>query len=141
MGVPLLKVPGISFDLVILNGFWKCQDLDSRKGEVVGYDWNRLRRFMPTLGNVMQLDPMAMQAIGSWTEVPQGGGLEPTAQKSRATVPMGLHYASQKVARSAGVKMRCITRFLQLYHHKVSDFSLGSDGLLFTAWKFNSKSP
>ena len=80
---------------------------------------------------------MAMQAIGSWTEVPQGGGLDASAQKARAIIPMGLHYASQKVQRSASVKLRCLTRFLQLYHHKANDLPLGSDGLLqANSWKW-----
>ena len=121
--------------LEIFRGCLSQAGLDMESSKTAGF--NRLRRFLPTLGNVMELDPMAMQAIGSWTEVPQGGGLDASAQKARAIIPMGLHYASQKVQRSASVKLRCLTRFLQLYHHKANDLPLGSDGLLqANSWKW-----
>ena len=35
--------------------------------------YNRLRRFLPTAGNVVQLQPMEMQAVGNWTDIPAGG--------------------------------------------------------------------
>ena len=69
-------------------------------GESVTAGYNRLRRFMPTLGNCLRLDKDSMQAIGSWVEIPAGGGPQPT-RKERAGHDMSLHYAGQKVHRSA----------------------------------------
>lgn len=61
-------------------------------GESVTAGYNRLRRFMPTLGNCLRLDKDSLQAIGSWVEIPAGGGPQPT-RKERAGHDMSLHYA------------------------------------------------
>ena len=93
-----------------------------------GATFNRLRRFMPTLCNVVELPDVDAQAVGNWSEVPQGGGL-PVA-RSRATMPMGRHYSGHKVLRSAVVKVRLLDRFFELWQLHRPQVTLTSDGLL-----------
>ena len=92
--------------------------------------FNRLRCFMPTLGNCLQFDPVSLQAIGSWTEIPAGGGPNPTFKPQKASMPMGLHYAGQKVARSAQVKNHALACFLKLWRRKQPELSLNHEGLV-----------
>ena len=47
---------------------------------IAGY--NRLRRFMPTLSSCLQLSPVELQAVGNWSELPEGGGPKPTGRCS-----------------------------------------------------------
>eukprot|EP00435_Cladocopium_sp_Y103_P019584 s1435_g4.t1 len=91
--------------------------------------FNRFRRFMPTLGNTLRLDPPEMQAIGSWVEIPASGGPQPTT-KSRAVWLMSRHYAGGQADRSAAVKIAILDRFWQLYRRKQADLALSHDHLL-----------
>eukprot|EP00435_Cladocopium_sp_Y103_P060613 s808_g22.t1 len=91
--------------------------------------FNRLRRFLPTLGNVLRLEPPEMQAVGSWVEIPAGGG--PTPQtKSRAVWLMGRHYAGGQADRSAAVKVALMERFWTLFRRKQGDLATTHDHLL-----------
>ena len=92
--------------------------------------YNRLRRFMPTLANCLSFDPQAMQAIGSWMEIPCHGGPAPAAKSARASMPMGLHYAGHKVARSGRVKAHALKCFMHLAKKKVATLPLSPVGLL-----------
>eukprot|EP00435_Cladocopium_sp_Y103_P072206 s117_g39.t1 len=92
--------------------------------------FNRLRRFLPTLANTMELSTLELQAIGSWVEVPDGGGRDPQRQKDKAVLSMGVHYAAAKVLRSAQVKQRCVDRLLSLFHRKRGELALTHKGLL-----------
>ena len=91
---------------------------------VAGY--NRLRRFLPTLGNCLQFDPIDLQAIGNWTDIPDGGGPTPTYKPKRASTPMGLHYAGQKVARSAQIKRHALECFFKLWKRKQPELATSS---------------
>ena len=51
--------------------------------------YNQLRRFLPTLGIILEVDDTEQQAIGNWTEIVQGGGGD--RQKGRAKKLMGHH--------------------------------------------------
>ena len=95
---------------------------------VAGY--NRLRRFLPTLGNCLQFNPIDLQAIGNWTDIPDAGGPTPTYKPKRASMPMGLHYAGQKVARSAQIKQHALTCFFKLWKRKQPELALNHDGLV-----------
>ena len=96
--------------------------------------YNRLRRFLPTLGNCLKLHRTEMQAIGNWQEIPCGGGPQPTT-KERAVMDMSLHYAGQKVFRSAQTKRASMARFFALYRRKASELALTGGGFLApTAW-------
>ena len=99
--------------------------------------FNRLRRFVPTIANVMKLPALDLQAVGSWAELPQGGGADPQVAKAHAIIPMGLHYAGGKTARSAQVKQRCLCRLLQIFHARSSDWARSPEGLLVPhCWKW-----
>ena len=98
-------------------------------GESVTAGYNRLRRFMPTLGNCLRLDKDSMQAIGSWVEIPAGGGPQPT-RKERAGHDMSLHYAGQKVHRSAQVKGCILKRFFKVFRRKQAELAMSDKGLL-----------
>ena len=92
--------------------------------------YNCLRRFMPTLANCLNYDPQSMQAIGSWMEIPCHGGPMPAAKSARATMPMGLHYAGHKLARSGRVKAHALKCFMHLAKKKTATLPLSPVGLL-----------
>ena len=96
----------------------------------MGAGYNRLRRFLPTLGSCLQFQPDSLQAIGNWQETPASGGPAPTWKPQRATMPMGLHYAGQKVARSAQIKQHALDCFMRLWRQKQPELSLNHEGLL-----------
>ena len=93
-----------------------------------GATYNRLRRFLPTLANVVELDDTDAQAVGNWTDVVQGGWR--SAPRPVATLPMSRHYAGGKTVRSAAVKLKLIQRFMQLWGEHCKSAALTSDGLL-----------
>ena len=90
---------------------------------------NKLHRFMPTLGNVLCLDDPELQSIGSWIEIPSGGGPAP-AGKSRAIWLMGRHYAGGQTERSASVKVAILQRFWQLFNLKKGELAMTDKHLL-----------
>jgi len=92
--------------------------------------YNRLRRFLPTIANVLGLDVPDLQAIGNWVEVAQGGFQDPQTRKARASIPMGVHYSAEKVLRSVQVKQRCVDRLLHLWKVKQPSLALTAEGLL-----------
>lgn len=47
--------------------------------------YNGLRRFLPTLANSMGLSPVDLQAIGNWTEIPEGEVVTRQSKRARAT--------------------------------------------------------
>ena len=96
--------------------------------------YNRLRRFLPTLGNCLRLPRTEMQALGSWVEIPSGGGPQPS-KKEKAVMDMGYHYAGQKVVRSAQIKSAILRRFFRLYRIKAPELALSGTGhMKFDAW-------
>eukprot|EP00435_Cladocopium_sp_Y103_P016958 s317_g4.t1 len=113
--------------LEIFRGILHQLGLPPEEAGTSGY--NRLRRFLPTLGNVLRLEPPEMQAVGSWVEVPAGGGPAPTV-KSRATWLMGRHYAGAQADRSAAVKAALLERFWQLLRRKQGDLALTHSHML-----------
>ena len=114
--------------LEIFRGTLMTLGTDTEKARASTY--NRLRRFLPTLANVLQVSDLELQAVGNWVELPQGGGGDPQRQQKRAVVSMGIHYAAAKVLRSVQVKQRCLDRFLELFRHKSAELSLTPQGLL-----------
>ena len=114
--------------LELLRGLLLEVGVPRDRALVAGY--NRLRRFLPTLGNCLQFDPIDLQAIGNWTDIPDAGGATPTYKPKRASMPMGLHYAGQKVARSAQIKQHALTCFFKLWKRKQPELALNHDGLV-----------
>lgn len=97
--------------------------------------YNRLRRFLPTGGNMVQLEPFDQQALGNWTEIPSGAGA--SGQKARAQMHMGMHYAGDKLSRSYVVKSHVLKVFMQLFKRRQADFALDAQGLLVRgAWEW-----
>eukprot|EP00435_Cladocopium_sp_Y103_P045120 s83_g12.t2 len=113
--------------LEIFRGAMMQCGLDAHSAR--GSQYNRLRRFMPTLANVVELSDLDAQAVGSWTEVTQGGGR--SVPRAKASTPMGRHYyAGSRVLRSAVVKVRLLDRFMELWRLRQPHVQLTSDGLL-----------
>eukprot|EP00435_Cladocopium_sp_Y103_P033090 s1614_g8.t1 len=65
-------------------------------GQAQAAGFNRLRRFLPTMANVMEMSDLDLQAVGNWVEIPSGSGRDPAVKKARASMPMGVHYAASK---------------------------------------------
>ena len=84
---------------------------------------------MPTLGNVLRLDDPELQSIGSWIEIPSGGGPAP-AGKSRAIWLMSRHYAGGQTERSASVKIAILQRFWKLFNLKKRELAMTDKHLL-----------
>ena len=53
-------------------------ELGVERGEANTAGFNRLRRWLPTVAHCLAFDPLSLQAIGNWVEVPAGGGPAPT---------------------------------------------------------------
>ena len=100
------------------------------KPEAHAAGFNRLRRFLPTLANCLQFEPVALQAIGSWFEIPDGGGPAPTSRPARASMPMGLHYSGEKASRSALVKVAALETFFKLWRRKQPEVAFNEEGLI-----------
>ena len=79
--------------------------------------YNRLRRFMPTAGMVYDAPPADAQSIGSWTENIQSA--KPQSQK----LTMSVHYAGERVARSAKVKLELLAKLRRTYRLKAADYA------------------
>lgn len=61
--------------LELLRGTLITMNVDHDQARGAGY--NRLRRFLPTMGMVCGLQLANQQAVGNWQEVPGAGGPEP----------------------------------------------------------------
>ena len=114
--------------LELMRGLLHEIGVPREEAVVAGY--NRLRRFLPTLANCLQFEPVALQAIGSWFEIPDGGGPAPTSRPVRASMPMGLHYAGEKASRSAHVKNAAFELFFKLWRRKQPEVAWNAEGLL-----------
>ena len=99
------------------------------RGEAAVAGYNRLRRFLPTLAHCLSLQPQDLQAIGSWIEVPAGGGPTPTFKPQPAQMSMGLHYAGGKVSRSAQVKQHALDIFMMMLKRQIPHMALTREGL------------
>ena len=71
--------------------------------------YNSLRRFLPTLANVLGYGVEVAQAIGSWQEVPQGVGTS-----GQAIRPMSLHYSDARALDSCEAKRKVLEHFAQV---------------------------
>lgn len=114
--------------LELFRGALYQAGLEFTQAQAAGY--NRLRRFLPTMANVMELPDLDLQAVGNWTELPSGGGRDPAQKKGRHSMPMGVHYAASKVWRSLQVKQRCVDRIMTLFHKKTGELARTEAGLL-----------
>lgn len=106
--------------LELLRGTMLEVGLEPRHASSVQY--NRLRRFLPTMGNVMGLSIPDMQSIGNWQEIPDGGGR--AGPKPKATMPMSLHYSGQKLQRSAEVKKHLVSVLVEMFHKRSAEMAM-----------------
>ena len=113
--------------LELLRGGLLQVGVPREEANCAGY--NRLRRFLPTLGNCLQVDRDSMQSLGNWVEIPSGGGPQPTV-KERGRLDMSMHYSGQKTHRSAQVKLAMLDHLMMLFRRKQVDFAFNVDGLL-----------
>ena len=104
-------------------------ELGVERGEAAVAGYNRLRRFLPTLAHCLSLQPQDLQAIGSWIDVPAGGGPTPTFKPQPAQMSMGLHYAGGKVTRSAQVKQHALDIFMMMFKRQMPHMALTREGL------------
>ena len=114
--------------LELFRGSLVTMGVDFRAAQAATY--NRLRRFLPTIANILNLDTPDLQAIGNWVEVAQGGFQDPQTRKARASIPMGVHYSAEKVLRSVQVKQRCLDRLMALWKLKQPSVAMTEEGLL-----------
>ena len=71
--------------------------------------YNSMRRFLPTLGDVLRFSADDSQALGSWQELPQASGCA-----GKASQRMSLHYSDERALSSCEVKRRALTQLLQI---------------------------
>ena len=72
-----------------------------------------LRRFMPSLGEALEVGEEDAQAIGNWQDVPQGRGVSGVSRR-RAIFPMGKHYASGTDRYPAVLKARLLAELFAI---------------------------
>ena len=78
-----------------------------RSAEDLGsLSYNSMRRFLPTMANILGYNDSTAQAIGSWQEIPHGVG---TTGKSSQI--MSLHYADEKALASGEAKRLVLHNF------------------------------
>ena len=84
--------------------------------------YNSMRRFLPTVANVLRFSEHTAQAIGSWQELPQGEGS--SASTSRQL--MSIHYSDQRALASAEAKREVLSLFFRLVRHHADTCSASS---------------
>ncbi|OLP99622.1 hypothetical protein AK812_SmicGene17832 [Symbiodinium microadriaticum] len=75
--------------------------------EAARAQYNRLRRFLPTGGQVLGMSPQDAQALGSWMEIP----FEDKRQSGRQDL-MSTHYSGQRVLASMYAKRKVVQSVL-----------------------------
>ena len=71
--------------------------------------FNSMRRFLPTLADVLRCDRDTAQAVGSWQEIPQGEGCA-----GRAIRPMSLHYSDEQALSSCVAKVKVLEKLFEV---------------------------
>ena len=65
-----------------------------------GVKYNYIRRFLPTLGEVLRVDTTEAQSLSNWIEIAKGRD----RREARANHPTSRHYAGDKLTSSSLVK-------------------------------------
>ena len=103
--------------------------------ELSTLSFNSMRRFLPTLADVLRVDRDTAQAVGSWQEIPQGEG-----SAGRAIRPMSLHYSDEQALSSCVAKVRVLSRFFEVAAlHPQAAAVLDGSALLLEAPAFDWK--
>ena len=88
--------------LSLYRGHLLGMGLSLSKAEATSY--NTIRRFMPTLAGVLNLDPAGCQSIGNLTDIPGGLG----HRAARPTHPMSRQYAADKMTTAMLDKRKAV---------------------------------
>ena len=101
---------------------WHAEDLGA-------LSYKSMRRFLPTLTNVLGFPPDVAQAIGSWQDMPQGEGT-----KGQAIQSMSLHYSDERASASGQTKRAVLTHFFSLLkgHARAASTFAGTGSFLAT---------
>ena len=78
-----------------------------------GVKYNYIRRFLPTLGEVLRVDTTEAQSLSNWIEIAQGRD----RREARANHPTSRHYAGDKLTSSGLVKAMCVEAQQEGTHH------------------------
>ena len=78
---------------------------------------NYIRRFLPTLGEVLRVDTIEAQSLSNWIEIAKGRD----RRETRANHPTSRHYAGDKLTSSGLVKAMCIEALCQAVPHGSRD--------------------
>ena len=81
----------------------------SPKTEAQGVKYNYIRRFLPTLGEVLRVDTTEAQSLSNWIEIADGRD----RREARASHPTSRHYAGDKLTFSGLVKAMCVEALCQ----------------------------
>ena len=82
------------------------------KTEAQGVKYNYIRRFLPTLGEVLRVDTTEAQSLSNWIEIADGRD----RREARASHPTSRYYAGDKLTSSGLVKAMCVEARVRRYH-------------------------
>jgi len=85
--------------------------LDRARASGRATTFKSLRCWLPTLGNVLDLDDSQAQSLSNWQEVPQGAGGQ--GKRGRASFPMARRYASNVIEKAAWLKTDMFVEFFK----------------------------
>ena len=74
------------------------------KTKAQGVKYNYIRRFLPTLGEVLRVDTTEAQLLSNWIEIADGRD----RREARASHPTSRNYAGDKLTSSGLVKAMCV---------------------------------
>ena len=95
--------------------------------------YNSMRRFLPTMANVLRFPDSIAQAIGSWQEIPQGEGCAGIGVQL-----MSVHYSDQKALSSAEAKREVLDLFFCLVRrHAAAQAALDGKGSMLAPGTFS----
>ena len=80
------------------------------KKEAQSVKYNYIRRFLPTLGEVLRVDTTEAQSLSNWIEIAHGRD----RGEARASHPTSRHYAGDKLTSSGLVKAMCVGALCQV---------------------------
>ena len=87
------------------------------KTEAQGVKYNYIRRFLPTLGEVLRVDTSEAQSLSNWIEIADGRD----RREACASHPTSRHYAGDKLTSSGLVKALCVEAFCQAVPCSIRD--------------------
>ena len=86
------------------------------KKEAQSVKYNYIRRFLPTLGEVLRVDTTEAQSLSNWIEIAHGRD----RREASASHPTSRHYAGDKLMSSGLVKAMCALRHFVRWFHAIN---------------------